>query len=70
MLYLNNIEDPDSQTSIIDVINNTIDLQKTVFLASSDIGQSIQEEINLVVTDDKFNDATVYRALDPFIKMF
>lgn len=62
LLYLNKIEDPDFPKSIIDAINNWRYLEK-FSLASSDIGLSTQEGINLVVTDNKLNDATVRRVL-------
>lgn len=62
LLYLNKIEDPDFPKSIIDAINNWRCLEK-FSLASSDIGLSAQEGINLVVTDNKLNDATVRRVL-------
>lgn len=67
MPYLNNIENPYFQNSITNFINYRQDLQKFV-LASSGIAENIQEEINLVVTDDKLNDAAVRRALDPVYK--
>ena len=34
-------------------------------LATSDYGKNIQENINAVVADGKFNQAVVHRALDP-----
>ena len=67
MPYLNNIENPYFQNSIANFINYRQDLQKFL-LASSGIAENIQEEINLVVTDDKLNDAAVRRALDPVYK--
>ena len=60
--YLRN-EDPNFKNSIIDIVNNRSDLRK-VLLAISDYGKNIQENINAVVADGKFNQAVVRRALD------
>ena len=57
LLYLNNIEDPNFQSFITDVINGREDLQKFL-LGSSVISDSIQEEINLAVLNTKLNDPT------------
>ena len=54
--YLSNTGHPAFQNSIIDTLNSRADLQKYL-LATSDYGQNIQENINTVVTDRKFNDA-------------
>ena len=56
--YLDKIDDPIFQSSIIDVINTREDMQ-IFLLGTNDIGENIQEEINLVVTSDKLNDATL-----------
>ena len=60
--YIRN-EDPNFKNSIIDTVNNRSDLRK-FFLAKSDYGKNIQENINTVVADGKFNQAVVCRALD------
>ena len=60
--YLRN-EDPNFKNSIIDIVNNRSDLRK-VLLAISDYGKNIQENINAVVADGKFNQAVVRRVLD------
>ena len=57
------INDHISQSLIIDVINNREDLQKILF-GSTDIVNNIQEGINLIVTNDKLNDAIVHHKLD------
>ena len=56
-------EDPNFQNSIIDIVSNRSDL-KNFLLATSDYGRNIQENINAVVSDEKFNQAVVRRALD------
>ena len=56
-------EKPNFQTSISNVINNRHDL-RTYLLATGDIGKSIQENLNLVVTDGRINDAIIRHALD------
>ena len=50
------IRDGDSnfQNSIIDIVNNRSDLRKYL-LAKSDCGRNIQENVNEVVVDGKFN---------------
>ena len=60
--YIKN-EDPNFKNSIIDIVNNRSDLRKFL-LATSDYGKNIQENINAVVADGKFNQAVVCRALD------
>ena len=60
--YIRN-EDPDLQNSLADVINNRSDLRKFL-LATSEYGRDIQENINTIVADGKFNQAVVRRALD------
>lgn len=49
--YLENTDDSIFQSSIIDVTNSREDLQKFL-LGSTDIGNNIQEGINLIVTND------------------
>ena len=58
------IRDGDSnfQNSIIDIVNNRSDLRKYL-LAKSDCGRNIQENVNEVVVDGKFNKAIIGRAL-------
>ena len=60
--YIRN-EGPDLQNSLADVVNNRSDLRKFL-LATSDYGRDIQENINTIVADGKFNQAVVRRALD------
>ena len=60
--YIRN-EDPNFKNWIIDIVNNRSDLRKSL-LATSDYGKNIQENINAVVADGKFNQAVVRRALD------
>ena len=62
LLYIRN-EDPNFKNSIINIVNNRSDLRKFL-LATSDYGKNIQENINAVVADRKFNQAVVRRALD------
>ena len=66
--YIRN-QDPNFQNSVIDVVNNRSNLRKFL-LATSDYGRSIQENINAVVADRKFNQAVVRRALDQKLKKF
>ena len=61
--YLFNKNDPDFQNSIVDTLNNRADLQKYL-LATSSYGRNIQENINSVVIDGKFNNALVRHVLD------
>ena len=62
MPYIRN-EGPDLQNSLADAVNNRSDLRKFL-LATSDYGRDIQENINTIVADGKFNQAVVRRALD------
>ena len=52
-----------TQNSIIDIVNNRSDL-KFLLLAMKKKKKNIQENINAVVADGKFNQAVVRRALD------
>ena len=52
---------------MVDAINNREDLQKFP-LTASDIGEDIQENVNLIVTYGKSNDATVLCMLHPTYK--
>ena len=63
MPYLHNAEKPNFQSSISNVINNRHDL-RNYLLVTGDIGKSIQENLKLVVTDGKRNDAIIVHALD------
>ena len=65
--YLANFKSPCFQSYFKDFINSRKDLQKFL-LATGDLGGSIQESLNLVVTDGKLNNAAVRRALDPTYK--
>ena len=60
---MNNAENPNVQTSISDIINNRHDL-RNYLLTTGDIGISIQENLNSVVTDGKRKDAVTCHALD------
>ena len=64
MLYLHDVEKPNFQSSISNVINNRHDLRNYLFV-TGDIGKSIRENLKLVVTDGKRNDAIIVHALDP-----
>ena len=61
--YLSNTGHPVFRNSIIDTLNSCADLRKYL-VATSDYGQNIQENINSVVTDGKFNDALIRHVLD------
>ena len=62
LLYIE-IEDTNFQNKIIDLVNNRTDLQKYL-LATSGYGDFIQEKINTIADDGKYNHAMVRRALD------
>ena len=51
------------QNSTVDTLNSRADLRKYL-LATSDYSRNIQENIDAVVTDGKFNDALVRHVLD------
>ena len=53
---------PYIRNSIIDIVNNRSDIRK--FLLATSDGRNIQEKINAVVADGKFNQDVVRRALD------
>ena len=55
------------KNSIIDIVNSRSDLKKFL-LATSDYGRNIEESINSVVANGKFNQAVVRRALDQINK--
>ena len=60
--YIEN-ENKHFQNKIIDLVNNRTDLQKHL-LATSRYGDFIQEKINAIVDDGKYNHAMVRGALD------
>ena len=60
--YIRN-EDRNFENSVIDIVNNRSELIKFLF-STSDYGRNIQEKINAVVADGKFNQDVVRRALD------
>ena len=62
-LYFDDRNNPTFQNSIINVVNNRSDLRKFL-LATSDYGRNIQENINSIVTDGRFNNAVVRHLLD------
>ena len=64
--YIRN-EDPNVKNLIIDIVNNRSNLRKFL-LATSDYRKNIQENINAVVADGKFNQAIICRAPDQKIK--
>ena len=61
--YLHDVEKPNFQTSISNVINNR-NQHRNYLLATGDIGKSIQENLKSVVTDGKLNDAIIRHALN------
>ena len=61
--YLNDVEKPQFQISISNVINIKHDL-RNYLVATGDIGKSIRENLKSVVTDGKHNDAITCHALD------
>ena len=60
---LHDVEKPNFQTSISNVINNR-NQHRNYLLATGDIGKSIQENLKSVVTDGKLNDAIIRHALN------
>ena len=60
---MSNNEDTNVQNKIIDLVNNRTDLQKYL-LATSGYGDFIQEKINTIVDDGKYNYVIVRRELD------
>ena len=63
LLYLNDVERPNFQTSISNFISNRYDL-RNYLLATVDIGKSIQENLKLVFIDGKLNDVVIGHVLD------
>ena len=62
LAYITN-EDRSFQNSITDIVNSRSDF-KNFLLAMSDYGRNILENFNIVVADEKFNQAVVRRVLD------
>ena len=56
--YIDNGHDPKFQNDAIDIFNSRADLRKFL-LATSDSGKNIQENINSVVTDGRFNNVAL-----------
>lgn len=65
--YLDNMNDSEFHKELIGTIKNNDDLQK-YFLASGEIGQHLQDEIDLQDIDHKLNDGHVRNLLDPLYK--
>ena len=62
--YLSNKNKPDVDNQILNAAKNRKDLQKWL-IATSDIGQEIQEDVNAIVEgDEKFNNTVARRTLD------
>ena len=60
--YLDNFNDTEFRHSLIDTIQNREDLQRHL-LASSEVGQSIQDDIDIIVTDGRLNNVRVKHML-------
>lgn len=61
--YLDNAKDPKFLNESIDIVKNKADLRKYL-LATSDYGRNIQENINSVVRNGKFNNVALRHLLD------
>ena len=62
--YISNKDDAVVKNNILDAIKNREDLQKYI-LATSDLGNELQQDINEITGgDEKFNNAVLRRALD------
>ena len=62
--YISNKDDPVVKNNILDAVKNREDLQKFI-LATSDLGNELQQDINEITGgDEKFNNAVLRRALD------
>ena len=62
--YISNKDDPVVKNNILNAIRNREDLQKFI-LATSDLGNELQEDINEITGGDKkFNNAVLRRGLD------
>ena len=62
--YISNKDDPVVKNNILDAVKNREDLQKFI-LATSDLGNELQQDINEITGgDEKFNNAVLRHALD------
>ena len=61
--YLDNIQSPKVQNDVLNLINRRDDFKKYL-LATSDLGTSLQDSINAIVTDGEFNNVGLRRVLD------
>ena len=61
--YLDNLEKPEIQNDAINLIKNKASF-RNYLLATSDVGTSLQDAINHIVTDAKFNEVGLRRVLD------
>ena len=61
--YLSHLENPAKKDVIKDGITDHLSLQKYL-LATGLLKDSIQDSLDMIVTDGKFNDMSVRRALD------
>ena len=64
---LNNAFDSDFQQDLISKIEPSEDL-RNYLLTSREIGEVIQEDIDMIVTDGKLNDTVVKQRLDDLYK--
>ena len=62
--YIKNVDDPKVKNNLLQAIKSRKDLQKFI-LATSDVGNELQENINAITSgDEKFNNAVIRRSLD------
>ena len=62
--FISNKNDPAVKNNLLNAVKNREDLQKYI-LATSDLGEELQKDINTITGgDEKFNNAVVRRALD------
>ena len=61
--HIDNINDPKQQNEAIKLIENRSYFRKYL-LATSDFGQSVQDNVDNLVTDDAYNNAGLRRMLD------
>ena len=61
--YLDEINKPEVQNQALNLIRNKPSFRKYL-LTTSDLGNSLQDIINQVVTDREFNDVGLRRVLD------
>ena len=67
--YRDNANDSKLQNEAINIVNNRAELRKYL-LAKSDYGTNIQENINSVIKDRRFNNAALRNLLDEKIKEY